>query len=73
MEARRKIWRLASFFLLSAGVVAIVSCQSQQQGQTSTLDVSPAVVSERSSGDIGQRLRGPDRTDKTAAGYVKYD
>jgi hypothetical protein len=72
MESRRKTWRLVWFVLLSAGVVALtVSCQPTPPG--ATLDQSPPVVQERSSGDIGQRLRGPDRTDKTSAGYVKYD
>jgi len=72
MDQKRRIWKLAWFGLLSAVVVAAtVSCQ--QQSTSVRLDNSRAVVAERSSGDIGQRLRGPDRNDKTAAGYVRYE
>jgi hypothetical protein len=70
-ERQRKI-RLVWFVLLSAAAVgASISCQPQTTA--TRLDQSPAVLQERQHGDIGQRMRGTDRTDKTSAGYVKYE
>jgi hypothetical protein len=69
---RQKLMRLAAFVILTAGTLVVaISCQSDRQ--VALFDQSPAVAAERQSGDIGQRLRGPDRTDKSSPNYVKYD
>jgi hypothetical protein len=72
MSDKQRKMRLAWFVLLSASVFAVaVSCQSQRQ--VALFDQSPAVVAERQSGDIGQRLRSPGRNDKSSPDYVQYD
>jgi hypothetical protein len=73
MSDKQRKMRLAWFVLLSACAFTIaVSCQSQRQ-QVAIFDETPAVVAERQTGDIGQRMRSDGRTDKTSPDYVKYD
>ena len=69
MSDKQRKMRLAWFVLLSACAFTIaVSCQSQRQ-QVAIFDETPAVVAERQTGDIGQRMRSDGRTDKTSPIY----
>jgi len=72
MSDKQRKMRLAWFAFLSVGAfVLAVSCQSSRP--VATFDKSPAVVAERETGSIGQRLRAPDHNDSTSANFVKYD
>ena len=72
MSDKQRKLRLFSFLVLTAGVLAVaISCQSQTP--VSSFDQTPTVVAERRTGDIGTRMKGPDRTDKTKPGFVSYD
>lgn len=69
-EKYRKI-RVIWFLLLSAAIFGVVvSCQSGPS--VARFDTSPAVVAERSSGSIGQRLRDPTHNNPGPA-FVSYE
>src|ERR1700722_18450714 len=71
MSDKQRKMRLAWFTLLSAGIFAVVvSCADRH---VAVYDQSPAVVSERHTGSIGQRLRDPDHNNKTSAVFVTFN
>jgi hypothetical protein len=70
MSDKQRKMRLAWFVLLSAAFRVAVSCQPRQQ--VAMFD-NRRRRGRAQTGDIGQRLRGPDRTDKLRPDYVKYD
>ncbi|HUB26563.1 MAG TPA: hypothetical protein VL992_14150 [Tepidisphaeraceae bacterium] len=72
MSDKQRKMRLAWFVLLSAGIFAVaVSCDTDRP--VALFDQTPAVVQERQTGSIGQRLRDPDHNNKSSPAYVSYD